>query len=135
MSRLKYLLALVPLLLVFVTGWPSNQADLGESFTLAIGESIGISGEDMTIKFVEVTSDSRCPEGAQCIVAGEARIKLTITYEGQDSTVTLVQSGGTTNPATDTFEGYSLTFNLKPYPQVDEEISDDEYMLTMTVSK
>jgi hypothetical protein len=135
MSRLKYLLALVPLLLVFATGCPSNQADLGESFTLAIGESTGISGEDMTIKLVEVTSDSRCPEGAQCIVAGEARIKLTITYEGQDSTVTLVQPGGTTNPATDTFEGYILTFNLKPYPQVDEEISDDEYMLAMTVSK
>ena len=89
----------------------------------------------MTIKFVEVTPDNRCPEGARCIVAGEARIKLIINYGGQDSTVTLVQPGGTTNSATDTFEGYNLTFNLKPYPQVDEEISDDDYMLTMTVSK
>ena len=37
------------------------EAELDKEFTLAVGESAAIKGEDLSIRFVEVISDSRCP--------------------------------------------------------------------------
>ena len=38
-----------------------------------MGESAGIKGEELQIKFVEVTEDSRCPTGVVCVfVCGKA---------------------------------------------------------------
>jgi len=32
----------------------------------------------LTIRFLEVTDDSRCPEGTTCVWAGNAKVKLTL---------------------------------------------------------
>ncbi len=37
--------------------------------------------EDYEIRFIDVTSDSRCPKAVMCIVAGEANVVLDI-YKG-----------------------------------------------------
>lgn len=36
----------------------------------------------MSVRFASVLEDSRCPEGAQCIVAGKARILLSVSEGG-----------------------------------------------------
>lgn len=33
----------------------------------------------LTIRFLEVTEDSRCPEGTTCVWAGNAKVKLTLS--------------------------------------------------------
>jgi hypothetical protein len=41
----------------------TNEVKLGQEFTLSIGQNAAITGENLTIKFAEVISDSRCPQG------------------------------------------------------------------------
>jgi hypothetical protein len=110
------------------------QAKLGQEFSLAIGQNAEIPSEKMQIKFLAVTGDSRCPSGAQCIWAGEANCSMTITLDNREKTVTLTQPGGS-SPALTSFEGYSLSFNLTPYPQIGKSIEDEDYQLFLTVMK
>ncbi len=53
---------------------PAVTASLGEPFTLGPGQSASIPGEDLTVRFAEVVSDSRCPAGVTCIWAGEVEL-------------------------------------------------------------
>lgn len=43
----------------------------GESFSMQPGETVVLSDRS-TLRYVNVTSDSRCPPGVQCIQAGNA---------------------------------------------------------------
>jgi len=51
---------------------------LGEEFTLALGESIGVAGGQVILEFDRVLEDSRCPMNARCIWEGNAKIELAI---------------------------------------------------------
>ncbi|MEQ1691824.1 MAG: hypothetical protein ABMA00_11085 [Gemmatimonas sp.] len=60
---------------------PASTVPMGTDFTLAPGESVVVNSDDLTLTFVGVTSESRCPTNAliQCIWAGSARISLRAT--------------------------------------------------------
>ena len=45
---------------------------LASLMTLAVGDTVVVDGSDMSLTFVGVPRDSRCPRDVQCIVAGEA---------------------------------------------------------------
>lgn len=111
-----------------------TQATLDKEFTLSIGQSARIAGEDLAIKFTEVIGDSRCPEGAVCIWEGEVTCLVEIDYAGTVLEKTLVQRGAPGFSTTE-FSDYRIDFNVQPYPQVGEEIAMSEYRLLMTVSK
>ncbi|MDD5339278.1 MAG: hypothetical protein PHG35_07730 [Dehalococcoidales bacterium] len=108
-------------------------ASLGEEFTLKVGQTANVIDEDLTINFEAVTSDSRCPTGAQCIWEGEATCNMVITYQGAETEVVFTQPGSSTGQVT--FQQYTFSFQLKPYPQVDQQIDDCDYYLDLTVSK
>ena len=55
---------------------------LGQSFTLGIGQSVTVSVPGLTMTFVALVEDSRCPIGVQCIQAGRAVISLTVAKAG-----------------------------------------------------
>lgn len=52
---------------------------LGEEFTLALGESVGIDQQGVSVGFKEVVEDSRCPMNARCIWEGNARIAIQVS--------------------------------------------------------
>lgn len=110
------------------------QAKLGQEFSLAIGQSATISSEKMTLEFIAVTADSRCPSGAQCIWAGEAKCTIVISLDGNAQTVTLIQPGGGSSVET-RIEGYSLSFILNPYPQLGKQIENKDYRLELIIKK
>jgi hypothetical protein len=60
------------------------QAPLGADFALRRGQTAGITGEAVTVTFVRVAEDSRCPAGVQCIRAGEARVELRLRLPGRE---------------------------------------------------
>ncbi len=109
-------------------------AALGEVFTIGIGQSAEITGEDMQITFNEVIGDSRCPQNVTCIWAGVASSRVTIVHEGINYSIALNQPG-LTDQAKDSFINYTLTHSLNPYPRAGEEISSRDYRLTMTVTR
>jgi hypothetical protein len=110
------------------------KAGLGEEFTLPVGKTAAISGQSLSIKFVEVTADSRCPTGVQCIVAGNAKCLMLISYSNSQSSLTFTQEGGNETNTMD-FNVFKINFKLEPYPVYPNKIKAADYKLTMTVTK
>ncbi len=129
-------LLLVLFLPLILTACGSGQAtaSLDEQFTLLAGETAVITGESLTIKFIEVTADSRCPTGVECVQAGEVRCLMLITYGNSQSSLEFVQLGGNENTSVD-FNVYQITFKVEPYPQAGKEIKPEDYKMVMTVTK
>jgi len=109
-------------------------ASLGQEFTLPVGKTAVIENIDLSIKFIEVFGDSRCPEGVECVWAGEALCRLLFTYAGSPAEMDLTQPGGDV-VARDYFINYRIDFKLEPYPQEGQQIAASDYRLVMTVTK
>ncbi len=104
------------------------KARPGEEFSLHIGESIVIAGEDLRIKFVKMSEDSRCPKDVTCVWEGRVSAVVEITTDGSPQQLKLSQPGLTDEPARETYRGYELTYKVEPYPEkIAIEIAADEY--------
>lgn len=118
------------------SGEPSDVlvAQLGQPFKLSIGQSAVI--EDLAITFTAVSEDSRCPEGAQCIWAGQVKVVVRVQKDGEalgefEMTVGTLTDG---DVAAVEVAGYVLSLlGVEPYPKVGEEIGEGEYVLEMVV--
>ncbi len=135
----KYIFWICPALAIFIIlagcAQPAAaEVALNRQFTLSPGQSVTIVGENLSIKFVEVVSDSRCPKGATCIWAGEASCSMEITKSGSTFTKVLIQPG-TTAPAESSFTNYDISFDLQPYPELGKQTDKNDYHLQLTVSK
>ena len=106
---------------------------LGQPFELRTGASATV-GDDLTVTFDRVRSDSRCPLDALCVQAGEAVIALTLS---QSSSARAERELRTT-PATS--EASYQSFRVKlvalaPYPKSTEQIRPEDYVATLTVDR
>ncbi len=110
-------------------------ANLGQEVELRIGQTVSVEGEQFEVNFVEVVNDSRCPEGATCIWQGEVSCIVEITYFESLYHKTLTQPGLTQEASRDLFEEYSITFNVRPYPELGRDIKTDEYRLQLVIGK
>jgi len=68
---------------------PPLAASLGGSFVLAPGQSATVPGRDLTITFLSVPEDSRCPGDAVCVWIGNAGIQLAVVRDGVETPVRL----------------------------------------------
>ncbi len=118
------------------TGCANNvvEADLGQEFSLRIGQTAQIENEPLTIRFTGISGDSRCPKGVTCIWAGEVKCDVTVTYQGTSSNITLIQSGAGQS-SEEIYKGYRLIFSVEPYPEAGKQISRADYRLILTVEK
>lgn len=111
----------------------SNSVSPGQEFTLPAGRSVTVTGENMTVKFAGVTSDSRSPKGVQTVWAGEAKIQLEITREGVTSNVTVTEIGNTQGYTQTVYDKYVFSTRLQPYPEADKPPKTDEYRLLVKI--
>src|SRR4030066_174537 len=134
----KYISCLFIVLLGLGTGCAGSselvKADLGQEFSLHIGQTAQIENEPLAIRFNAVAGDSRCPKNVTCVWAGEVKCDVTVTYQGSSSNITLTQPG-LTEPPSETYKGYKLIFSVQPYPEAGKQISTEEYRLILTVDK
>ena len=115
-------------------GGGSISPGLGEKFALKAGETGDITAEGLTIKFEEVLNDSRCPDGATCIWAGQVQCLVTIDLTGKKEQITLTQLGSAES-TTQTYNRYHLVFNVTPYPKLNQAITSTDYRLNLTVTR
>jgi hypothetical protein len=130
-------LSVFVLLLPVITSACSSDrttAALGEEFTLPVGKTAVINGERLSIKFVEVSGDSRCAKGAECVWAGEVTCLMLIKFLDSSSSLEFTQGGGTNNTFYD-FNVYQIVFNVEPYPELDKTIDHNDYRIVMKVTK
>ena len=111
------------------------KAGLGQEFSLAIGQSAAIEGEELEIEFSEVVADSRCAKGITCVWEGEVTCMVEITYRESVHRVALTEPGLGNWPAEKPFQEHRMTYHVEPYPEVGTDIAEDEYRLHLTVSK
>ena len=111
---------------------PAVQVALNEEFVLALGETAEVVGEDMHVTFAEVVSDSRCPEGAQCIEAGEIVCRLDIIRGGTTDSVTVTEEGLFPRQ-TQEYLDYVIVYHVDPYPEMGKEILPEDYRLHLII--
>ncbi len=111
------------------------SGELGKSSSVSIGQTLSFTGADLSIRFAEVISDSRCPAGVECVWPGEVSVKVQITYFKSLHQKTLVQSGAAPGLTIVFFNEYKIAFKVTPYPQAGSPIKKGDYRLELVVTK
>ena len=116
------------------SGAKTVSARLGRDVALHIGDTAAVEGEGVTVEFVSVVEDSRCPVGVQCVRAGRVVVAVRVSRAGQ--------AGEEINLASDpkdasakTVNGYTVALvNVQPAKTVPGP-SLSEYVITVVVTK
>ena len=103
-------------------------------FQLKINQTASLESDTIKVKFLNVTSDSRCPTDVTCVWEGEAKIVVNILKDGQDlGDFNLTSRAVQNNQA---FDGHQIKITkIDPSPTSDKRISLSDYVVTFTISK
>jgi len=111
-----------------------KEAVLNQEFELKLGQQVLIENERLKISFIGVTEDSRCPEGVQCVWAGNGKVVLRLSKVRKRATMMKLNTG--VDPKQNAYQGYDVKLvSLNPYPKKDVKIKIREYVVTLVVSK
>jgi hypothetical protein len=109
------------------------QAQTSERASVRINKQKKLSKSKLTIKFLELVEDSRCPEGTNCVWAGNAKIKVKITSRRGTETFEINTNMGAKGA---TFDGYAINLeSLTPSPKVNARLNRNAYTATFSVKK
>ena len=107
------------------------KASYGNPFDLAIGERALVAG-GLHVTFERVAEESRCPEGARCVQAGNAAAAFAVEGDAGSATLTLNTSR---EPRSAAAAGHELRLvELEPWPGVDAAIDTAAYAATLIVT-
>lgn len=135
------LFLLVLVLVLAPAGRSSAQADLGEPFTLAPGESLAVGAHSLVVGFHGILGDCRCPTGVVCFWEGDAIASLwalTPTLPAPE----LFELHTCSNPnvhfchrTADILEHHFALQDVSPYPVWDAPpIPPEDYRVTLVVT-
>jgi hypothetical protein len=123
------------LLTIAIAGCASTSVaptgPFNKEVTVAQGKTASVV-DGVSLKFVAVSGDSRCPADAVCIQGGDAIVKLEVT-SGNDARDVELHTGNM-QPVTSgnlTIELVQLT----PYPFSGKTIQQEDYRATLKVSR
>ncbi len=123
----------IVLILLFAVIFFGCQTDpvspkLGDEFGIDYNESLQIEKQNLNIKFIEVLEDSRCPEGAECVWEGNAKVKFEVNSKE------IILNTYRLEPNEAEVEGYKIKLiSVYPYPKINEEIKPDNYKCKVIV--
>ena len=112
------------------------SVQMNNSFTLSFDKTAKVKSEKLSIRFINVPEDSRCPEGVHCIWAGQARIDLEISKGDEEpETVQLISEDGKPELAEKTFDNYLIKLlKVEPPRTTERELELKDYKITLAVS-
>lgn len=117
---------------------PESETDsfgLNEEIAMKVGGSIKVDDTDLTLAFMELAEDSRCPEGVECFWEGRAVVKLEVGDE-ENVVIELTSRAGHPDLAVDTLGNYVYQLlEVTPYPEEGVEIATEEYEIKVTVQE
>ncbi len=126
------------LILISCAGHQSDPPILDQEFDIGFGEQVTLDGEDLRLAFTDV-SDSRCPIGAACIVAGRVTVTLMVSKGNSvaEMRVLSINDFGSVNFAE--YMDYGITLlELNPYPDTAHPLDRsqfDRYKATLLVRR
>lgn len=111
-------------------------AQLNEPFKLKIGQQATINSEKISISFLNVTEDSRCPSDVVCIWQGQASIRISTEINGTNAGQFVLTVGGNEKSAVLGGGKYSIKMTgLEPYPVSTNHAELKDYIAILVVSK
>ena len=114
----------------------STQAKLEEQFSLNFEKTATVSPVNITVKFLKVTEDSRCPSDVVCIWAGQVSALVNVNNNGKDIGDIKLTLGANKDDAVKDIGGYYLKLlEVKPYPISTKKIEPSEYVVTLVVKQ
>lgn len=109
----------------------SIHANIGESFTLGVGQSAQVS--DLTLTLLEIVEDGRCPKNVDCVWSGWVVVKIEVSRLFYDVQTTKEFSIGNMGGSGQTlsFEKYEISSGTQNvYKKQPTQYGD--YLISMT---
>ena len=107
---------------------------LDQQFTRARSEAATVAGTSVSVQFVEVSGDSRCPADALCIQGGDAVVQVRVLDAGAVSAYEL-HTGDSARASTAHKQLRIALVQLQPYPFSSRTIAPDDYRATLQVTQ
>ncbi|XOV91413.1 MAG: hypothetical protein ACFHWX_14490 [Bacteroidota bacterium] len=115
-----------------------RRIQLNETFVLNFDETKVLDAdEQFTVTFSDLLGDSRCPANANCIWAGQAKVKIEILENGEVLYVELVSGATLDNETSKVNIGHYTIELLKviPYPeQVEQQVDKSDYSIQLVIT-
>lgn len=109
------------------------QVPVDREFDLGVGQDARVQGTPVTIIFLGVSEDSRCPADVQCVWAGNAAARLVLSSSAGPSTDAALNT--TLEPRTVIFSGYRVrVVGVKPARRSGVSIPAGDYVVTLEVA-
>jgi hypothetical protein len=122
------------MLAILFGGTVFAKAPRTESVKVQIHKETKLVRSKLSIKFVELVDDSRCPTGVQCIWAGNGKIKVSIKRTSGAAKIFEMDTNGPNNSVL--YAGYKITLTgLTPHPAENIRINRNGYVAAFTVQK
>ncbi len=111
-----------------------TSAQSPEILTIRAGHQKSAAGGEITVRFVAVEEDSRCPANANCVWSGNARIKVKVTNRGGTSKMMLMNTD--MGPKGDQYDGWAIYLtSLTPLPRSNAKTTAARYTAMFSVAR
>jgi len=111
-----------------------GQLQLDKSIELKYGEILKNTDYQISIVLDSVLTDSRCPNGAECIWAGNAEVRL--IYSGINRKVSFLLNTLPSFRTDSLIDGYRIKLvKLTPYPELGVDIKQADYKAAIEITK
>jgi hypothetical protein len=111
----------------------ATAAGRAETIRVQINKEKRFPRSKLSVRFVELVEDSRCPTDTNCVWAGNAKIKVRVRAHGRSHDLTLDTNGAN---QTVTAEGYTIKLiALTPEPRSNIRINRNGYVATFEAVK
>jgi hypothetical protein len=105
------------------------EPQLDDEFWIKIGESVTLEKGSLTLKFISLAGDSRCPEGVICVWMGNAEVILEVSKNE-------IRLNTLLDPTEEVVGDYNIQLrDVIPYPKVGVEYMLENYSIKIVVSK
>lgn len=109
------------------------QAQSKQTQKINIYKQKKFSASKLNVKFISLIEDSRCPEGVDCLWAGNAKIKIEISNGRTKETFEINTNLGAKGAS---FDGYAINLtSLTPAPKANVKLNKNSYQATFAVSR
>ncbi len=111
-----------------------TNAQTAQTIKVLVGKQKKASHSKITVKFASLIEDSRCPDDANCIQAGNARIKVTVSKPGSNPIT--FEANTNLGAKGNVYEGYAIYLtSLTPVPKLNVRLNRNAYTATFSVSR
>jgi hypothetical protein len=105
-------------------------ATLDAPIQLAPGESAVFDAEDLQVKFLGISSDSRCPTDVACVWAGEVLVRLALRKDSRTKELAIKETEQLP------VEGYSVkVLQVLPARKSSQPIAPADYRVTLKLTR